>query len=348
MMTDPFYRGPHRRLNALTGDWVTVSPQRAERPWQGEETPTESEAMSGYDPECYLCPGNVRATGQQNPIYQSPWAFDNDFPAVLMQSPRAPAEQSPGDPPLPSDLFQSEIVTGRCRVVCYSPDHSRTLSQLTEAQIEQVIALWAEEVAALRQEHHWVQVFENKGAMMGCSNPHPHGQIWAVDILPNEARRESMQQMAWFESNPEPLLEAYRKSEEASGTRLVTMNTHWCAVVPYWAVWPFETLLMPRRRVDHLDALNTEEQRALASLLKVLLSGYDRLFDTPCPYTMGWHGAPGARSAPHWQLHAHVYPPLLRSATVRKHMVGYEMLSEAQRDLTPEAAAEQLRRAIGP
>lgn len=346
-MTDLSTQRPHRRRNALSGDWVTVSPQRAERPWQGEEAPRQSETTAAYDPGCYLCPGNTRVNGQQNPDYRLPWAFDNDFPAVVEASQVAATDIRSSDLPPPDDLFRSETLTGSCRVVCYSSDHSRTLSQLTEGEIQQVIALWGDEVATLRRRHQWVQVFENKGTMMGCSNLHPHGQIWAVDTLPNEARRESAQQAAWFTANGESLLESYRKREEASGERVVAANTHWCVVVPYWAVWPFETLLMPRRHVDHLDALDPEEQRGLASLLKQLLSGYDRLFATSCPYTMGWHGAPGAAALPDWQLHAHVYPPLLRSATVRKHMVGYEMLSEAQRDLTPEAAAEQLRRAIG-
>ena len=346
-MTDLSRQRPHRRRNALSGDWVTVSPQRAERPWQGEEAPRQSETTAAYDPGCYLCPGNTRVNGQQNPDYRLPWAFDNDFPAVVEASQVTATDIRSSDLPPPDDLFRSETLTGSCRVVCYSSDHSRTLSQLTEGEIQQVIALWGDEVATLRRRHQWVQVFENKGTMMGCSNLHPHGQIWAVDTLPNEARRESAQQAAWFTANGESLLESYRKREEASGERVVAANTHWCVVVPYWAVWPFETLLMPRRHVDHLDALDPEEQRGLASLLKQLLSGYDRLFATSCPYTMGWHGAPGAAALPDWQLHAHVYPPLLRSATVRKHMVGYEMLSEAQRDLTPEAAAEQLRRAIG-
>jgi len=346
-MTDLSMQTPHRRFNALTGDWVTVSPQRAERPWQGEAAPKQSETTAAHDPGCYLCPGNTRVNGQQNPDYQSPWAFDNDFPAVVGPSQGSAAGMGSGDLPPPDELFRSEVLTGSCRVLCYSPDHSKTLSQLTEGEIQQVIALWKDEVAILRRRHEWVQVFENKGAMMGCSNPHPHGQIWAVDTLPNEARRESAQQAAWFAENGETLLESYRKREEAIGERVVAANSHWYAVVPYWAVWPFETLLMPRRRVDHLDALDSKEQRGLATLLKQLLSGYDRLFATPCPYTMGWHGAPGPGVRPDWQLHAHVYPPLLRSATVRKHMVGYEMLSEAQRDLTPEAAAEQLRGAIG-
>ncbi|MEK9656421.1 MAG: UDP-glucose--hexose-1-phosphate uridylyltransferase, partial [Halieaceae bacterium] len=327
-------------------DWVTVSPQRAARPWQGEQVPQLTPPISPYDPACYLCPGNVRANGERNPDYHSSWAFDNDFPAMLRASELPKIEQSRGAPDQPEELFQSESIAGQCRVICYSPDHSKTLSQLSEAEILAVVSLWSDEVATLRESYRWVQVFENKGAMMGCSNPHPHGQIWAVDSLPNEAVRELDRQRKWFECREEVLLENYRREEEARGERLVASNAHWSVVVPYWAIWPFETLLIPRRRVDHIDLLNREEQSALANVLKLLLGAYDRLFDTSCPYTMGWHGAPGAQEAPYWQLHAHVYPPLLRSATVRKYMVGYEMLSEAQRDLTPEAAAAQLRQAI--
>ncbi len=345
-MTDLLEHRPHRRRNALTGDWVTVSPQRAARPWQGEQVPQLTPPISPYDPACYLCPGNVRANGERNPDYHSSWAFDNDFPAMLRASELPNIEQSLGGPDQPEELFKSESIAGQCRVICYSPDHSKTLSQLSEAEILAVVSLWSDEVATLRETYRWVQVFENKGAMMGCSNPHPHGQIWAVDSLPNEAVRELDRQRKWFECRGEVLLENYRREEEARGERLVASNAHWSVVVPYWAIWPFETLLIPRRRVDHIDLLNREEQSALANVLKLLLGAYDRLFDTSCPYTMGWHGAPGAQEAPYWQLHAHVYPPLLRSATVRKYMVGYEMLSEAQRDLTPEAAAAQLRQAI--
>ncbi|MEL0136166.1 MAG: UDP-glucose--hexose-1-phosphate uridylyltransferase [Halieaceae bacterium] len=345
-MTDLLEHRPHRRRNALTGDWVTVSPQRAARPWQGEQVPQLTPPISPYDPACYLCPGNVRANGERNPDYHSSWAFDNDFPAMLRASELPNIEQSLGGPDQPEELFKSESIAGQCRVICYSPDHSKTLSQLSEAEILAVVSLWSDEVATLRESYRWVQVFENKGAMMGCSNPHPHGQIWAVDSLPNEAVRELDRQRKWFECREEVLLENYRREEEARGERLVASNAHWSVVVPYWAIWPFETLLIPRRRVDHIDLLNREEQSALANVLKLLLGAYDRLFDTSCPYTMGWHGAPGAQEARYWQLHAHVYPPLLRSATVRKYMVGYEMLSEAQRDLTPEAAAAQLRQAI--
>jgi UDPglucose--hexose-1-phosphate uridylyltransferase len=246
----------------------------------------------------------------------------------------------------PSALFKSEPIAGRCRVLCYHPDHSKTLADMTEEEALAVVQLWASEVGALRQSHQWVQVFENRGAMMGCSNAHPHGQIWAVDTLPNEGAKELAQQQAFYDAEQVALLEVYRAEEEQLAERVVIQQEHWTVLVPYWAMWPFETLLLPRRQIDHLDGLTDSEQMSLAQVLTRLLRGYDALFDTSCPYTMGWHGAPGTTPAPHWQLHAHFYPPLLRSASVRKHMVGYEMLSEAQRDLTPEAAAERLRQTL--
>ena len=345
-MTDLLSQRPHRRRNALTGEWVTVSPQRAQRPWQGEEHPAPGSTGVTYDPDCYLCPGNTRASGNVNPPYTAPWAFDNDFPAVQADLDSGSAAVDGIDPGEPSALFRSEPVAGRCRVLCYHPDHSKTLADMTEQEALAVVQLWASEVGALRQSHQWVQVFENRGEMMGCSNAHPHGQIWAVDTLPNEGVKELAQQQAFFDAEGVALLEVYRAEEERLAERIVLQEEHWTVLVPYWAMWPFETLLLPRRRIDHLDALTEREQLSLAQVLTRLLCGYNALFDTSCPYTMGWHGAPGSAPAPYWQLHAHCYPPLLRSATVRKHMVGYEMLSEAQRDLTPEAAAEKLRQAL--
>ena len=338
----------HRRRNALTGDWVTVSPHRTQRPWQGETNPVPVDSGMIYDPECYLCPGNSRANGERNAAYTGPWAFDNDFPAFQAAGESGPilSSGSPADEPEHGGLFQSEPTSGRCRVLCYHPEHQKTLASMTEAEALEVVRLWSAEVGDLRQAHHWVQVFENRGAMMGCSNSHPHGQIWAVDTLPHEAAKEAAQQQAWFDAHQTTLLEAYRLEEEAMAERTVMVTEHWTVVVPYWAVWPFETLLMPRRQVEHLDTLVEAEQVSLAQVLRRLLLGYDTLFDASCPYTMGWHGAPGTSTAPHWQLHAHFYPPLLRSASVRKHMVGYEMLSEAQRDLTPEAAAARLKEAL--
>jgi len=345
-MTDWLSQRPHRRRNALTGEWVTVSPQRAQRPWQGEEHPAPGGTGVTYDPDCYLCPGNTRASGHANPPYTAPWAFDNDFPAVQADLDAGSAAVDATDPGGPSALFRSEPVAGCCRVLCYHPDHSKTLADMTEQETLAVVQLWASEVGALRQSHQWVQVFENRGEMMGCSNAHPHGQIWAVDTLPNEGVKELAQQQAFFDAEGVALLEVYRAEEERLAERIVLQEKEWTVLVPYWAMWPFETLLLPRRRIDHLDALTEREQLSLAGVLTRLLRGYNALFDTSCPYTMGWHGAPGSAPAPYWQLHAHCYPPLLRSASVRKHMVGYEMLSEAQRDVTPEAAAENLRQAL--
>ena len=345
-MTDSLSQRPHRRRNALTGEWVTVSPQRAQRPWQGEEHPAPSSTAVTYDPDCYLCPGNTRASGNVNPPYTAPWAFDNDFPAVHADLDSGLAAVDGIDPGEPSALFRSEPVAGRCRVLCYHPDHNKTLADMTEQEALAVVQLWASEVRDLRQSHEWVQVFENRGEMMGCSNAHPHGQIWAVDTLPNEGVKELAQQQAFFDAEGVALLEVYRAEEERLAERVVIQDAHWTVLVPYWAMWPFETLLLPRRQIDHLDALTESEQLSLARVVTRLLCGYNALFDTSCPYTMGWHGAPDSGPAPHWQLHAHWYPPLLRSASVRKHMVGYEMLSEAQRDLTPEAAAETLRQVL--
>ena len=345
-MTDSLSQRPHRRRNALTGEWVTVSPQRAQRPWQGEESRTRGSIGVSYDPDCYLCPGNTRVSGNVNAPYTAPWAFDNDFPAVATDPYKGSAEADAPDSGEPSVLFRSEPVAGCCRVLCYHPEHNKTLANMTEQEALAVVQLWALEVGALRQRYQWVQVFENRGEMMGCSNAHPHGQIWAVDTLPNEGVKELAQQQAFFDAEDLVLLDFYRAEEERLAERLVIQEEHWTVLVPYWAMWPFETLLLPRRQIDHLDALTESEQLSLAQMVLRLLRGYDALFDTNCPYTMGWHGAPGSGPAPHWQLHAHFYPPLLRSAGVRKHMVGYEMLSEAQRDLTPEAAAEKLRQTL--
>ena len=345
-MTDPLSQRPHRRRNALTGEWVTVSPQRAQRPWQGEQSAVPGNTEVTYDPDCYLCPGNTRASGHVNAPYTFPWAFDNDFPAVQVDLDARSGEVDASDSGEPSALFKSEPVAGSCRVLCYHPDHNKTLANMDEQEALAVVQLWVSEVGALRQRHQWVQVFENRGEMMGCSNAHPHGQIWAVDTLPNEGAKELAQQQAFFDTEGVALLEAYRAEEERLAERLVIQEEYWTVLVPYWATWPFETLLLPRRHVDHLDALTEREQLSLAQVVTRLLRGYDALFNTSCPYTMGWHGAPGSAPAPHWQLHAHFYPPLLRSASVRKHMVGYEMLSEAQRDLTAEAAAEKLRQTL--
>ena len=274
-----------------------------------------------------------------NPEYSSVYVFTNDFPALLTEVPSVATDSS-------ALLLQHQPVRGTCRVICFSPRHDLTLADMTAAEIRVVVDAWADQTSELGQEYTWVQVFENKGEVMGCSNPHPHGQIWALDAIPSEPAREDVTQRTHFEQTGATLLEEYAALEEQRGARIVVENRDWLAVVPFWAVWPFETLILPRRHVLRMPEVRDGERTSLAELLKQLLSTYDRLFATSFPYSLGWHGAPyGAGDWSHWQLHAHVYPPLLRSATVKKFMVGFEMLGEPQRDLTPELAAEMLRNA---
>lgn len=326
---------PHRRFNPLQGEWVLVSPHRTKRPWQGKVEKPAPEERPSYDPDCYLCPGNSRAGGAQNPHYEHTYAFTNDFAALLPDTPDAP--------PTENTLMQLESVRGTCRVICFSPRHDLTLPEMEVEAIRHVVDLWANETSDLGKHWRWVQIFENK--IMGASNPHPHGQIWAGSALPNVPAKEDHQQRAYYEKHRRPLLMDYARLEIEQKERIVVENDSWLAVVPYWAVWPFETLLLPRdRHVLRLPDLIEIERNALADILKRLLTKYDNLFETPFPYSMGWHQAPNDQGdQSHWQLHAHFNPPLLRSATVQKFMVGYEMFAEAQRDLTAEQAAERLR-----
>jgi UDPglucose--hexose-1-phosphate uridylyltransferase len=341
---------PHRRHDPLRDQWVLVSPHRNRRPWQGQtETPAPDDKPR-HDPSCYLCPGNVRAGGHVNPDYDTTFVFTNDFAALMPDVPPAPPASGP--------LFRLEAVPGTCRVICFSPRHDLTFCQLPPADVRRVVDLWADQTAELGATYRWVQVFENKGSLMGASNPHPHGQVWALDALPTEVAREDATQRRHLAEHGRPLLLDYARAELERDERVVVANDRWVALVPYWASWPFELMLLPHaRHVARLPDLDGVERDALADVARRALTRLDNLFSTPFPYSFGWHGAPfaGGASGPSarpldvagaeaaWQLHAHVYPPLLRSATVRKFMVGFEMLAEPQRDLTPEQAAERLR-----
>ncbi len=326
---------PHRRFDPLKGEWLLVSPHRALRPWQGQQDSADLADRAPYDPECYLCPGNSRVTGQPNPDYSGPFVFHNDFAALLPDTPRPDDTTDP--------LFAIAAARGSSRVICFSPDHSRTLPELSQSERVAVVDCWCNEVAELGQTYAHVQLFENKGAMMGCSNPHPHGQIWASGHMPAIVATEDRTQSAWLDRHGASMLRAVA-DRESGGPRVVVETGQWLAIVPWWAAWPFETLLLPKFYVARLPDLDAPQRADLATAIGQLTTRYDNLFQCSFPYSMGWHGAPFEdRSTQYWQLHAHFYPPLLRSASVRKFMVGYELLAEAQRDLTPEQAAERLR-----
>jgi UDPglucose--hexose-1-phosphate uridylyltransferase len=351
---------PHRRHNPLNGRSVLVCPHRSRRPWQGQQEPVSDAPAPAHDPQCFLCAGNLRASGQRNPLYRGPFVFDNDFAALRPDTPAAINETDATNATSATrdtnpagvtsaigasdSLFSAQPARGTSRVLCFSPDHARTLPELGVAGVRAVVQAWCDQTRELGRDWTWVQLFENKGAAMGCSNPHPHGQIWACDFLPDEPAAEDEQQRAWFAAHGRALLLDVAEREAAARTRVVVQTARWLAVVPFWATWPFETLVLPRFAVSRMPALTDADRDELACLLHELTARYDNLFGCSFPYSMGWHGAPfdGRDDAP-WQLHAHFYPPLLRSATVRKFMVGFEMLAEAQRDLTPEQAAQQLR-----
>ena len=328
----------HRRWNPLAREWVLVSPHRTARPWQGQTEARSPVVAAHYDPACYLCPGNARVGGLVNPRYTNTFAFDNDFAALSPQGSVATVDDA--------GLLIAAGESGRCRVLCYSPLHDLTLGQMPASVIRGVVDAWSREYRELGRDPdiRAVTIFENRGAMMGASNPHPHGQIWGNRTIPNAIATESAAQRAHREARGGCLLCEYARLELARAERIVCANDSFVAVVPFWAVWPFETLVMPRFHVGAIAALAPAACNDFAHLLKDLASRYDRLFDVTFPYTMGLHQQPtdGLDHA-HWHLHAHFYPPLLRSATVRKFMVGYELLAGSQRDITAEIAAARLR-----
>ncbi|MGB3385294.1 MAG: UDP-glucose--hexose-1-phosphate uridylyltransferase [Marinomonas sp.] len=334
---------PHRRYNPLTGQWILVSPHRAKRPWSGQDEKATMDNQASYDEGCFLCPGNARVSGDVNPDYSGTYVFQNDFAALMPDSPDAPTSDNP--------LFKTQGVRGLSRVICFSPDHSKTLPELPVSQIRNVVDTWDEQIEDLGKEYLWVQVFENKGEAMGCSQPHPHGQVWANSFLPNEIERKDKHLREYYQAQGSNLLVDYVQAELQDGARTVVETEHWIAVVPYWAAWPFETMLLPKVHVRRMAELQDAQRDDLAVAIKKLTSRYDNLFQCSFPYSMGWHYAPffeadkdrDDKGIEHWQLHALFYPPLLRSATVKKFMVGYEMLAESQRDLTAEQAAERLR-----
>lgn len=329
---------PHVRFNPLTESWVLVSPQRMERPWQGQVEATPPETNVTYDEKCYLCPGNARAGGARNPVYSGTFVFENDFAALRPETPAGELREG--------ELLVARSEAGRCRVLCFSPRHDLTLARMDVTAIRAIVDTWCGEFAELGAQPNVraVQIFENRGAMVGCSNPHPHGQIWANTSVPDGLAREIASQKAYFEKHRRTLLEEYVQLELEKVERVVCGNEEFVVVVPFWAIWPFECLVISRRPLSSLLELTSEERQGLADILKRLTIRYDNLFKSPFPYTMGFHQQPtDGQSYSGVHLHAHFYPPLLRSASIRKFMVGYELLSMPQRDITPEAAAAQLR-----
>lgn len=329
---------PHRRLNPLTGDWILVSPHRAKRPWQGQVEKAVGDERPKYDPTCYLCAGNERAGGKFNPPYKGTFVFTNDFSALLTDTPEGNVDEG--------NLFQAKSESGICKVICFSDDHSLTIPEMGVADIRNVVDVWCEQFEELGSNPmiNYVQIFENKGAIMGCSNPHPHGQIWSSSSVPVEPAKESKTQREYFEKHGTTLLSDYLKAELTKKDRLVVENEHFVALVPFWAVWPFETMIVSRRPVQNILQLTDEERTALADIYKQLTVKYDNLFEVSFAYSAGLHQAPtDGNDYPEWHLHMHFFPPLLRSASVKKFMVGYEMLATPQRDITAEQAAQRLR-----
>ncbi|MBN2049850.1 MAG: UDP-glucose--hexose-1-phosphate uridylyltransferase [Spirochaetales bacterium] len=328
----------HRRYNPLTGDWVLVSPGRLNRPWLGAEEQGTQVPQPSYDPDCYLCPGNERAGGKKNPAYTGTYVFDNDFPALLPDGEGGEFNQE--------DLILARNEAGRCRVLCFTPQHDRTLSRMDIPEIHRVVDAWTEEyrLHGADESINYVTIFENRGEMMGASNPHPHCQIWANETVPPIPGKKTWYQMEYLQYHGSNLLLDYCELERKAGERILFENRHFICLVPYWAIWPFETMILPKEHLRHLGELSQAQARSLSEALKRTTVMYDNLFRVPFPYSMGIHQAPTDRlEHPEWQMHISFYPPLLRSSTIRKFMVGYELFAMAQRDVTPEEAARRLR-----
>lgn len=334
---------PHRRFNPLKNEWLIVSPQRCKRPWQGQTEKAADEVVPEFDPKNPLCPGVQRSSGKVTPNYERTFVFENDFPALLPDCAENPVAGRNNDHP----LFKTASAGGECRVMCFHRRSDLQLATMELDDIKNVIGCWQDQMKELGAKYDWVQIFENKGAIMGCSNPHPHCQIWSCCFLPNEPRVKDETQRSYFDKQKTPMLIEYTKEEVKRKERIVVENDHWIVVVPFWAMWPYETMLMPKRHILRITDVNETEKQSLAEIMKRLLIKYDNLFQCSFPYSMAWHGAPSGKylgqNCDHWLLHAVYLPPLLRSATVKKFMAGFEMVCEPQRDITPEMAAETLR-----
>ncbi|WP_034059346.1 UDP-glucose--hexose-1-phosphate uridylyltransferase [Lacinutrix jangbogonensis] len=327
----------HKRLNILTGEWVLVSPHRAKRPWQGQHEEIYNEQRPTHDPSCYLCAGNTRINGEKNPEYNAVFVFTNDFAALQTTSPKFNISEG---------LLKAESEQGICKVICFSPDHSKSLADMAVEDIDKVVKTWQKEYTELGANYNinYVQIFENKGAVMGCSNPHPHGQIWSQSTLPNEVDKKDKHQNAYYIKNKSSLLGDYLKQEIEAQERIIYQNEHFVILTPFWAIWPFETMIVSKTQKRNITELNNEENLAFADAISKITVAYDKLFETSFPYSSGIHQAPtNGETNDHWHLHMSFYPPLLRSATVKKFMVGYEMFGSPQRDITAEQAADKLK-----
>lgn len=334
-----FEEHSHRRYNPLTGEWIQVSPHRSKRPWQGQEEKISEAKRPQYDPNCYLCPGNTRANGENNPYYTNTYSFKNDFAAIAEDVPPGKMEEG--------EFFMAQSERGLCKVICFSPRHDLTIPEMKTGEIKEVVELWKNEYVELGEKDfiNYVQIFENKGQVMGCSNPHPHGQIWAQESIPDEPAKKQINFRRYFEKNGSTLLLNYLEKELVKKERILFENDHFVGLVPFWAVWPFETMIIPRRHLSDMTKMNEEEIYAMADAYRQLTVMYDNIFEVSFPYSAGIHQAPtDDKEHPEWQMHMVFYPPLLRSASVKKFMVGYEMLASPQRDITPETSAASMRK----